>query len=49
MLTNCTVGAKSSLMVYCFFLRKYPSVHVFFVSQAYQPIYFPNPIQNPKR
>lgn len=26
-----TVGAKSTLMVYCFFLRKYPSVHVFFV------------------
>ncbi|KKY33405.1 putative cation diffusion facilitator 1 [Diaporthe ampelina] len=26
-----TVGAKSTLMVYCYFLRKYPSVHVFFI------------------
>ncbi|KAG8165373.1 hypothetical protein KVR01_005648 [Diaporthe batatas] len=27
----CAIGAKSTLMVYCFFLRKYPSVHVFFI------------------
>lgn len=25
------VVSKSSLMVYCFFYRKYPSVHVFFI------------------
>lgn len=31
------VGAKSSLMIYCFFLRKYPSVHVFFVSLDLAP------------
>lgn len=30
-LTTRIVGAKSTLMVYCFFLRKYPSVHVFFI------------------
>lgn len=29
---NYSVGAKSTLMAYCYFLRKYPSVHVFFVS-----------------
>lgn len=28
------IGAKSTLMIYCFFLRKYPSVHVFFVSRT---------------
>ena len=26
-----TVLAKSSLMIYCFFYRRFPSVHVFFV------------------
>lgn len=30
----CAIAAKSTLMVYCFFLRRYPSVHVFFVSQT---------------
>ncbi|KAI0858701.1 cation efflux family-domain-containing protein [Xylaria cubensis] len=27
----CPVVAKSSLMLYCFFYRRYPSVHVFFI------------------
>ena len=31
MLIPSAVFAKSSLMIYCFFYRRFPSVHVFFV------------------